>query len=133
MSLPDPLKSNPDLTSRPGDRSADHEVDLLLNEIDERLAIHGAPAETNMAGLDMLAAPLEPAGEPAPESHSRPAFEDSLHQVALGEALAAVAPAGVAAAAGNGARHETGAAGRRCGEPLHLPPRQHRRQHRPAR
>ncbi|MBP7914252.1 MAG: type IV pili methyl-accepting chemotaxis transducer N-terminal domain-containing protein [Vitreoscilla sp.] len=99
MSLPDPLKSNPDLTSRPGDRSADHEVDLLLNEIDERLAIHGAPAETNMAGLDMLAAPLEPAGEPAPESHSRPAFEDSLHQVALGEALAAVAPAGVAAAA----------------------------------
>ena len=37
MSLPDPLKSNPDLTSRPGDRSADHEVDLVLNEIDERL------------------------------------------------------------------------------------------------
>lgn len=99
MSLPDPLKSTPDLTSRPGDRPTDHEVDLLLNEIDERLASHGAPAETNMAGLDMLAEPLDPADDPAPTSPSRPAFEDSVHQAALGEALAAVAPAGVAAAA----------------------------------
>ena len=79
MSLPDPLKSNPDLTSRPGDRSADHEVDLLLNEIDERLAIHGAPAETNMAGLDMLAAPLEPAGEPARRRPDIQAAEALLH------------------------------------------------------
>ena len=98
MSLSDTLNSQPDQPARPAERSADHEVDLLLSEIDERLASHGNMGDTDIGGLQQT---LNVAEDVAPSGYHRTESppDDGAHQAALGEALAAVAPAGVAAAA----------------------------------
>ncbi len=94
--------------------SGDREVDLLLSEIDERLANQ---ASTPVAdAFDSMSIPLDemplaaavsagytpPMSGPStlpPQDPPVDVFSADTHQAALGEALAAVAPAGIAAAA----------------------------------
>ena len=86
-------------------RSGDREVDLLLSEIDERLAQRNSvlPGDEQ----DSIMTLDRPLGDTGPATHSHGDLEpppeepgdDGAHQAALGEALAAVAPAGAAAAA----------------------------------
>lgn len=115
MSQHDTLKSSAGLpVEAPGaggaavaaPQSGDHEVDLLLSEIDERLASHGSAAR--IGDIDSMAIPLDsialdsgPSTQAPREAdfESQPLPLDGGHQAALGEALAAVAPAGAAAAA----------------------------------
>jgi twitching motility protein PilJ len=95
-------------------RSGDHEVDLLLSEIDERIASKGGAAAVDH--IDSMSIPLDEmrrnggpetqAPDESPSDYpSQPgdgadrAGMGAGHQTALGEALAAVAPAGAAAAA----------------------------------
>lgn len=95
----------------PGHHSGDHEVDLLLSEIDERLAQGGTlPADDSDALQAVLDGRLSDAG---PVTHADDDLDTDAgrnqmsilpldagdHQTALGEALAAVAPAGAAAVA----------------------------------
>jgi twitching motility protein PilJ len=94
--------------------SGDHEVDLLLSEIDERIANKGGAAAVDH--IDSMSIPLDALplnGGPSTQSPDDavsdypPQAEEEAdrtepgqgHQAALGEALAALAPAGAAAAA----------------------------------
>ena len=123
MSQHDTLKSSAGMPA-PGHgadlavaRSGDHEVDLLLSEIDERIASKGGAAavdhiDSMSIPLDAMptnGGPLTQALDDAPSDYSQADEEADRtlaqegHQTALGEALAAVAPAGAAAAAAAGA------------------------------
>ncbi|HEV8691288.1 MAG TPA: methyl-accepting chemotaxis protein [Ideonella sp.] len=113
MSQHDTLKSSAGTSADPngGDgaalaanHSGDREVDLLLSEIDERLAQRNSvlPADAEESVMTME----RPADDTGPATHAHSELEpppevpdDGAHQAALGEALAAVAPAGAAAAA----------------------------------
>ncbi len=103
MSQHDTLKSS---AGTPADShgaapSGDHEVDLLLSEIDQRLA--KGPSDGVAARSD--AGPSTHAhADAGPDTD----FDDGAHQTALGEALAAVAPAGAAAAAAAEAQMSSG-------------------------
>ncbi|MEK8031918.1 methyl-accepting chemotaxis protein [Ideonella sp. DXS29W] len=100
MSQHDPLKSSAGTLadSHGAAPSGDHEVDLLLNEIDQRLAKGGGRSQDGA---------VTRSGEAGPSTHAHAdgghdsdlRDPDGAHQTALGEALAAVAPAGAAAAA----------------------------------
>jgi len=82
-------------------QSGDHEVDLLLSEIDERLANQASAAR--IGDLTSASIPLDGGPSTHPQNNagieSRSFPDDGGHQAALGQALAAVAPAGAAAAA----------------------------------
>jgi len=97
MSQHDTLKSS---AGKPADshgaaHSGDHEVDLLLSEIDQRLA--KGPSDGAASRSD--AGPSTHAHADAGPDTDFGGAADGAHQTALGEALAAVAPAGAAAAA----------------------------------
>ncbi|MFO1337447.1 MAG: methyl-accepting chemotaxis protein [Burkholderiaceae bacterium] len=114
MSLSDPLKSAAGASApqaSPADqvgRTGDHEVDLLLSEIDQRLAGQGsaAPAgpDTDFGDPPDSVIELNAMADAGPTTRAETDMDlaaggDEQHQAALGEALAAVAPAGAAAAA----------------------------------
>lgn len=106
MSQHDTLKSS---AGKPADShgaapSGDHEVDLLLSEIDQRLA--KAPSDGAAARSD--AGPSTHAHADAGPDTDFGDAADGAHQTALGEALAAVAPAGAAAAAAAEAQMSSG-------------------------
>src|SRR5262245_47057281 len=88
-------------TSADLNAGGDHEVDLLLNEIDQRLAQRDSalPADAG----DSVMTLERPSNDGGPATYANSMLSDEpvggAHQVALGEALAAVAPAGAAAAA----------------------------------
>ncbi|WP_414654509.1 methyl-accepting chemotaxis protein [Ideonella sp.] len=107
MSQHDTLKSS---AGKPADShgaapSGDHEVDLLLSEIDQRLA-KGGPSGGAARGSD--AGPSTHAHADAGPDTDIGDAADGAHQTALGEALAAVAPAGAAAAAAAEAQMSSG-------------------------
>ena len=106
MSQHDTLKSS---AGTPADshgaaQSGDHEVDLLLSEIDQRLA--KGPSDGAAARSD--AGPSTHAHADAGPDTDFGDAADGAHQTALGEALAAVAPAGAAAAAAAEAQMSSG-------------------------
>jgi twitching motility protein PilJ len=118
MSQHDTLKSTSDTghgVAAPVNHSGDHEVDLLLSEIDERLAHGGAlpasaAADTTDDVLQSMFSsregdiPSVPGDELDSGANTIAASDPGDHQTALGEALAAVAPAGAAAAAAAGSQ-----------------------------
>ena len=114
MSLSDPLKSAAGASAQqasPADhvgRTGDHEVDLLLSEIDQRLAGQGSASnagpDTDFGDPPDSVIELNAMADDGPTTRAGADMDlgaggDEQHQAALGEALAAVAPAGAAAAA----------------------------------